>query len=162
MFFSFSERPLSPAVLMGLLFPALRNGRNGKAALGNSTSETSESPSPLHYAHGPIGLSIRGSRLKWISSWEFNALHARFCDLIVIDLREGDQWEPLPVQASVSTLRIRNYELARVLEQFPTDKIIVFFGVTELSALMIEASPIVKGPAPIYVLNSQARKEEIA
>jgi hypothetical protein len=145
-----------------LLFPTLRNAHNGKAALGNSTSQTSESPSPPHDVPGPFGLSVRGSKLKWISTWEFTALHARFRDLIVIDLREGDQWEPLPVQASASTLRIRNYELAQVLEQLPTDRIIVFLGVTDLGALIIEASPIVKGSAPIYVLNNQVRKEEIA
>jgi hypothetical protein len=162
MFSSLCEWPLSATILTGFLFPALRNARKGEAAFRSSNSHSSGSPSSFHDIAGAIGLSIRGLKLRWISAREFTSLHARFCDLIVIDLREGDQWAPLPVPESISTLRIRKYELAQVLEHFPTDRIIVFFGVTELSALIIESSPIVKGSASVYVLNSQAGKEEIA
>ena len=161
MFSSFYEWPLSATVLAGLSYPVWRIARKGRAAFLNITFHTSESATPFHERFEPVGFPIRGLKLKFISAREFKSLLVRSSDLIAIDLREGDQWAPLQLQASVSTLRIANYELAQVLEHFPANSTVVFFGVTDLSALIIEASPIAKGSAPIYALNGQIGKDEM-
>lgn len=161
MFSSFYDWPLSATVLAGLFLPVWRIARKRKSVPRSSTSHTSESSPTFHKMPEPVGVPMRGMKLKWISARDFTSLLARFSDLIVIDLREGDQWSPMPVHSPVSALRVRNYELAQVLEHFPTNRVIVFFGVTDLSALIIEASSVVKGSKPIYFLDSQVGKEEV-
>lgn len=159
---SFYEWPLSATALAGLLLPVWRIAQNRKSAFRGGTYLTSESPTPFLQLHDPVGIPIRGFRIKWISTRDFPILLARFSDLILIDLRDGDQWSPIPIQAQVSAIRVKNYELAQVLEQLPESSAIVFFGGSDLSAHIIEASPIAKGPAPIYFMGGEVEKEAAA
>jgi hypothetical protein len=161
-FSSFYEWPLSATALAGLLLPVWRIAQNRKSAFRRGTYRAPDLSTPLLHLHDPVGIPIRGSRFRWISTRDFPTLFARFSDLILIDLRDGDQWSPIPVHTQVFAIRVKKYELAQVLEQLAVNKVIVFFGATDFAALIIEASPIVKGSAPIFFMEGEVEKEAVA
>jgi hypothetical protein len=91
---------------------------------------------------------------------EFTSVLAGADELIVIDLRADSQLAPFPLPAA-DVLCIGPGELAEMLEWLPGDRSAAFYGVSDLSFSMIQASPCMCGSAPLYVLNSdRARAKE--
>jgi hypothetical protein len=96
---------------------------------------------------------MQATTLKWISAREFVALLTKFSDLLVIDLREEAQRTPFPSSIALFVIPVKLHEFVEVLEQVPMDRVVVFYGVSELSLSMIEASSRMGGSAPLYVLD---------
>ena len=96
---------------------------------------------------------MQAPALKWISAREFVPLLAKFSDLLLIDLREDAQSTPFPVSIALFVFPVKLHELVEVLEQVPTDRVVVFYGVSDLSMSMIVASSRMRGSVPLYVLD---------
>lgn len=152
--------PLSATVLAGLLYPAWRISQSGRRALRDSIPSASQPSVPLQSVPDPA--ETQTHTLKWISVSEFMALLAKFNDLIVIDLREDAQWTPFSASIAVFVLPVKLYELVEVLERVPSDRVVVFYGVSDLSMLMIKTSSRMKGSAPLYVLDGDLDELEAA
>ena len=149
----FSLWHLSAAALAGLMYPVWQIVQTGRHAFRNSIPSDSQPAAPPSSAPKPRGAEKRV--LKWISIVEFMTVLAKCKDLILVDLREDAQWVPFPVQAAVFVLPVPLHELTEVLEWLPADRVVVFYGVSDLSILMIEASSRMKGLAQLYVLDIQ-------
>ncbi len=158
----FYDWSLPAIALAGLMYPTWRIAQLGKRALHQNPSATGRWPHDDQGSPERIGKQIRGLSLRWISLGEFTLLLNRFGNLILIDLRPADQWDPLPVQIPLTAFRVRHHELAEVLKHLPRNRILVFHGITDLDALIIEASPRAKGSAPIYILDNYAPHREAA
>lgn len=154
--------PLPAIALTGLMYPTWRIAQLGRRAFRDNHSHPGRLPHFPQATPDRLGKQIRGLSLRWISPGEFASLLAKFGDLILIDLGDTDKWDPLPVQVPVTAFRVRRHELAEVLEHLPEDRTLVFHGLTDLDALIIEASPRAKGPAPIYILDDYAPYREAA
>lgn len=149
----FSLWPLSATALAGLMYPVWQIVRTRRQAFRNGIASDSQPGAPLPSAPEPARAGARV--LKWISIDEFMAVLAKCKDLILVDLREDAQWVPFPVQAAVFVLPVALHELTEVLERLPADRVVVFYGVSDLSILMIEISSRMKGLAQLYVLDIQ-------
>lgn len=158
----FYDWPLPAIALTGLMYPTWRIAQHGRRALGQNPSDAGRQPLPDLGSKDLPGKRIRGLSLRWINFSEFASLLGRFNDLILIDLRQTDQWDPLPVQTPVTAFRVRHHELPEMLEHLPENRTLVFFGLTDLDALIIEASPRAKGSSPIYILDNHAPHREAA
>jgi hypothetical protein len=79
----------------------------------------------------------------------------------VIDLRVDAQCAPFPVPAAF-VLPVPLDELEEVLEWFPTDRSIVFYGTTCLSISIIEASRCMESSTSLYVLQGDLSRSEVA
>lgn len=158
----FYDWPLPAIAVTGLMYPTWRIAQLGKRALSQNGFDAGRQPLSDLRSRDLIGKQIRGLSLRWITFGEFASLLNRFSDLILIDLRQTDQWDPLPVQAPVTAFRVRHHELSEMLEHLPENRTLVFFGLTDLDALIIEASPRAKGSAPIYILDNRAPHREAA
>lgn len=154
--------PLPAIALASLIYPTWRIAHLGKRALDDNHSNPVRLPHVIQNTPDRIGKQIRGLSLRWISLGEFTSLLARFGDLILLDLRRTDQWDPLPIHIPVTAFRVRHHELAEVLEHLPDNRILVLHGLTDLDALVIEASPRAKSSAPIYILDNDAPHREEA
>jgi hypothetical protein len=100
-------------------------------------------------------------KLKWVSMDEFTSVLAGTDDLIVIDLRPDSQRMPFPLPAA-QVLCVGLNELSEMLEWLPADRSAVFYGASDLSVSMIQASPCMCGFAPLYVLNSDSARVKVA
>lgn len=120
----------------------------------------------VRQSSGPHRSSPRATRkqarnLKWVSMDEFTSVLAGADELIVIDLRPDSQLAPFPLRAA-DVLCIGPGELAEMLEWLPGDRSAAFYGVSDLSFSMIQASPCMCGSAPLYVLNSDRARAKVA
>jgi len=118
---------------------------------------------PLSGSHlRPTRVTRKQTRkLKWVSMNEFTKVLAGAEDLIVIDLRPDSQRSPFPLPAA-QVLCVGLSELSEMLEWLPGDRSAVFYGTSDLSVSMIQASPCMCGSAPLYVLNSDCARAEVA
>jgi hypothetical protein len=72
--------------------------------------------------------------------------------------------EPIPIagQRSLTVLRVRTAELPDVLEWLPPASGAIFYGVSGLYFSMIQASPGLRGYAPVYLLVERPARVEAA
>lgn len=156
---SFHDWPFAAVAVTGLMYSSWKTAKNGWLLLNNQSPSGQEPSNP-----GPplelIGKELRGYRPRWISLSEFTLLQTQFSDLIFIDLRDGDQWDVLPIRAPVTAFCVRRHELSDTLERLPENRIVVFYGVTDLDALLIGVSSRAKAAAPIYILDFEAEYPE--
>jgi hypothetical protein len=99
--------------------------------------------------------------MRWISVHEFMTVLADCRDLIVIDIRADAQWVPFAIP-NTFVLPVTPYELIKVLEWLPSDKTVVFYGASDLSIFMIHTSSLMKGSAPLYLLEGELSLAEVA
>jgi hypothetical protein len=90
-------------------------------------------------------------RLQWISIRDCASILARTRDLIVIDLRPEGRRSPLPI-AAPSMMSVHPGELSEVLEWLPPERSAIFYGASVLCISLIQASPCMRGTAPVYLL----------
>ncbi len=148
------------AVLLGVpLFAVWRIRRSRRREFCNRLQSVIQPSVPLGIVQESAGRQTR--RLKSISSDEFMWLFRGCRDLIVIDLRADAQWVPFPVPAAI-VLPVPISELEGVLECLPANRSIVFYGASRLSTFMIETSRCMEGSAPLYVLQGDFRRLEVA
>ena len=100
-------------------------------------------------------------RLCRISLAELLVLFVSTDDLLVIDLRPGQQRDSFPVLGD-DILCVQPNELPDVLEWLPSNKNVVFCGASELCITMIQTSPCIYGSAPLYVLEDSYPRREVA
>jgi hypothetical protein len=99
--------------------------------------------------------------IRYISPCEFLRHFMKCRDLIVIDLRVDAQCAPFPVPAAF-VLPVPLDELEKVLKWLPTGRSIVFYGTTSLSISIIERSRWMNSSAPLYVLQDDLSRLEVA
>ncbi len=141
-------------IVTGLLYPAWRTARTGMYVFRNST--------PSDFQPGILPQFAPKHVLQWISIGEFMTVLATCSDLIVIELRENAHRSQFPGPSDVLVIPVAPHELPDVLECLPTDRVVVFYGVSDLSILMIETSSRFKGSAPLYVLDGDLNRLEAA
>lgn len=156
----FHNWPLAAIATTGLMFSGWKTAKNGWQLLHNERPSDSEQPQPELESPEFIGTEIRGNRFRYISRRELAWLLHRFSDLIFLDLRGADQWDALQLRAPVTAFRVRRHELADILERLPENRVVVFYGVTDLDALVIDASSRAKAEAPIFVLDHESQYPE--
>jgi hypothetical protein len=157
---SFTNWPFAAIAVTGLLYSSWKNAKNGWLLLNNERSSDGERTHPSPKSLELVGKEMRGQRIRWISLLEFTSLLTRFSDLIIIDLRDGDRWDALPIRTPVTAFRVRRHELSEILERLPENRIVVFYGITDLDALLIGASSRANGVAPIYLLDFESEYTE--
>lgn len=148
--------PVPAAVLTGLWFTAWRMVRSGRRVV----QDKRDTASRLRIAGKSAVQAARNPTLRWISWCEFMNLLATCKDLIVIDLRDDPHASPVAMAEFV--LPVKLHDLVEVLELVPTDKVVVFCGVSDLSMLLIETSHFMRRPAPAYVLYEDIVSLEVA
>lgn len=148
--------PVPAVILAGLWFTASRLVQSGRRA----QVKRSLPAAPVQAAGAVLPVAATVPNLKWISWREFLNLVATFNDLIVIDLR--DDRHAAPVLAAEFVLTVKLHDLVEVLELVPADKVVVFYGVSDLSLLLIETSPFMRRTAPAYVLDETIACLEVA
>jgi hypothetical protein len=151
---------LSAMVLTGLLYPTWRIARTGRHPFLNCALSAAQSGTLLQFASSSAGAQKRA--VQWMSFGEFLTLLTKCSDLIVIDLREDAQWVPFPGPAAVFVLPVAPHELTDVLERLPADRVVVFYGVSDLNILTIETSSRIKGSAALYALDGDPDDLEAA
>jgi len=100
-------------------------------------------------------------RLQWVSLGELKKVLAAANDLVVVDLRPGRAYPPLPVPEA-QVLRVRTSELETMLQQLPDNRSAAFCGASGVCVFMIETSPCMSGSAPLYILRPERTHEEAA
>jgi hypothetical protein len=149
--------PVPAVVLAGLWFTASRMVQSGRRARAKRQPPASQ---PQVAVKGAAHAVVPTSTLRWISLSEFMNLLVTFKDLIVIDLRDDPHAAPVP--AAEFVLAVKVHDLVEVLELVPADKVVVFYGVSDLSLLLIETSHFMHRPAPAYVLDERIAFLEVA
>ena len=149
-----------PAMALAVPMYALwRVKQSGKRKLHDNIPSVLEPPVDLTTAPESAGEQTR--LMRWISVREFMTVLAGCGDLIVIDIRADAQWVPFPIPATF-VLPVTPHELIEVLEWLPADRTVAFYGASNLSIFMIETSPLMKGSAPLYVLEGDLSLAEVA
>jgi hypothetical protein len=131
----------------------IRRASGGKVAIVRPSSGSYVRPARVK--------RIQTRKLKWVSMDEFTRVLAGADDLIVIDLRPDSQRSPFPLPAA-QVLCLGPSELSEMLEWLPGDRSAVIYGASDLSVSMIQASPCMCGSAPLYVLNGDHARAEVA
>lgn len=153
---SISLWPVPAVVLAGVWLTVSRFVQSGRRAQVKRSAPAS--PARPRSAVHPVAATV--PTLIWISLHEFRKLLETFHDLIVIDLRDGRDAAPVP--AAEFVLSVKSHELVEVLEAVPADRVVVFYGVSDLSLLLIETSPFMRRAAPAYVLDETIAFMEVA
>ena len=149
-----------PAVPLAVpLLAVWRIRRSRSRQFCNRLQSVIQLSAPLRVAPRSAGRQTR--RIRYISPREFLWLFRKCRDLIVIDLRVDAQCAPFPVPAAF-VLPVPLDELEEVLEWFPTDRSIVFYGTTCLSISIIEASRCMESSTPLCVLQGDLSRSEVA
>lgn len=99
--------------------------------------------------------------VRWVSMLELRAILATNSDLVVIDLRPSGPRTPFPIPAAHVTRADVN-ELDEILRWLPENRSAAFYGASGLCVSMIEGSASLRGSAPLYLLQSEPRRVEVA
>jgi hypothetical protein len=146
-------------VLAVVLYTAWQIIRFLRHAPRNKVALVRQSSSP--HRSSPRATRKQARNLKWVSMDEFSSVLDGADELIVIDLRPDSRRAPFPLPAA-HVLCIGLGELAELLEWLPGDKSAAFYGASDLSVSMIQTSPCMCGSAPLYVLNIDCARAEVA
>jgi len=95
-------------------------------------------------------LATQTRLMKWISIGEFKEVLTKCGDLIVIDLRTDASGDPFPI-STVFVLTVTPNELKSVLDWFPTDRSVAFYGASDRCISMIGRSSARRVQPPLKV-----------
>ena len=160
----FSMRSISTLLLLiiipaALVFLAWLIARFGAHAFRNRMPSPESAKLPQSVVQQ---IETPGVSLAWISLREFKALFARFSDLIVINLREDAGQTPFPIPEVEFVVPIQVHELVELLELVPANRVVVFYGISDFSKLLIETSSFMQRPAPSFALDTRFACLEVA
>lgn len=141
--------------------------RFGKHELRDRTLIVPQPPAPLEIvpetkSHPVPRMQVNQAReVQWISISQFMTVVKECKDIIVVDLRVDEQRMVSPIPAAF-VLPVMSDELDSVLGWLPADRSVAFCGASKLSIITIVTSPCMEGLAPLYLLESDLRFEEVA